>query len=85
MEMELEDLLALIDKESEKKEFLRLGQDYHQARQQPGANRSNSAPNPPPEEILDQIMKQIQWHFRAIRHPMPTRQQVEEMIMEHFK
>jgi hypothetical protein len=88
MEMKFETLLGLIAKESDQEEFLSLGQQYHTARR---AAREANAPNAEPaaasqtEELLDQIMKRIQWHFRAIRHPIPTRQEVGEMIEDHFE
>jgi hypothetical protein len=88
MEMKFENLLALIAKESDQEEFRRLGQQYHTSQQAArAANTSDAEPadDSPLEEILDQIMKRMQWHFRALRHPIPTRQQVREMIKEHFE
>lgn len=74
--MTLEELVRLVAKPDDRTELLQLGRELHRERQA----RSAAA-----DEVLERIMDRIQWHFRAIRAPMPTRQDVEEMISEHFR
>ena len=85
--MQLEDLLQLIGTEAERATFQRRGQRYYQAHQQREACTSAAAPDAEArrEELLDQIMHRLRYYFRAIRHPLPTRQEVAEMIMAYFK
>jgi CHASE3 domain sensor protein len=88
MDMKFENLLGLIAKESDQKEFVRLGQEYvkaHQDTREASDSAGARTAETEREDILDQITKQIQWHFRAVRHPIPTRQELEEMLKEHFK
>ncbi|MCA1624067.1 MAG: hypothetical protein LC778_09765 [Acidobacteria bacterium] len=87
MKTKFGNLLGLIAKDSDRDKFLQLSQQYNESRQarkppEPGGSLAADLQN---EEIIDQLMKQLQWHFRAIRYPMPTRQEIEEMIYEHFK
>jgi hypothetical protein len=77
MNLSFNDLLKLVPKEAERRELNRLGREYAQAAGQPAA-AARTGP------MLDEIMKQIQHHFRAIRHPLPTRAQVEQMMREAF-
>jgi hypothetical protein len=87
MRMKLEDLLKLIGQEADRAEFLGLSEQYHEARQ---AREANEAAGAPPIDagqgaLLEQVMQRLQWHFRAIRHPMPTPEEVDEMIRDYFK
>ena len=87
MSMKLEDLLNLIGQEADRAELLGLSEQYHEARQ---AGKTNDAAGMPTvdarqRELLEQVMQRIHWHFRAIRHPMPTPEEVDEMIRDYFK
>jgi hypothetical protein len=35
-------------------------------------------------ELLDELMQTIQRHFRNARRSMPTREELTEMVKEHF-
>jgi hypothetical protein len=70
-----ESLLRLIPKEADRQKLRDLAREFSLGRQAPGASRG--------EQALDQIMHQIQLHFRAIRHPLPGKQEVEQMLLEH--
>jgi hypothetical protein len=84
--MKLEDLLKLIGQEADREEFLGLSKQYHDARQARGTNEAAGASpiNAGQEALLEQVMQRLQWHFRAIRHPMPTPEEVDEMIRDYF-
>ena len=84
--MKLEDLLKLIGQEADREEFLGLSKQYHDARQARGTNEAAGASpiNAGQGALLEQVMQRLQWHFRAIRHPMPTPEEVDEMIRDYF-
>jgi hypothetical protein len=87
MKIKLGDLLGLIAKESDQEEFLDLSRQFNEAQQARKAKKPAEAlaAESQSKETLDQIMERLRWHFRAIRHPMPTRQELEEIIKEHFE
>ena len=80
--MTLKDLLNLIAKPDDKKEILHLVEQYHNAATMSGRSKSSNslAVDSQRQEALDKIMERLHWHFRAIRHPLPTQQELEEMI-----
>lgn len=80
MKMTLEGLVGLVAAPGDRAELLRLGEQVHREREERGGAAGDASP-----EVLDRIMERIQWHFRAIRAPMPTKEEVEEMIADHFK
>lgn len=82
--MTLKDLLKLIAKSDDKKELLHLVDQYHNAATMSGRIESSdsSSVDSQRQEALDKIMERVQWHFRAIRHPLPTQQELEDMIVE---
>jgi hypothetical protein len=87
MSMKLEDLLNLISQEADRADFLGLCEQYHEARQ---ARQTNEAAGMPTvdarqREVLEDVMQRIHWHFRALRHPMPTSEEVDAMIRDYFK
>ena len=86
MPMKLEDLLKLIGREADREELLGLSEQYHEARQAREMNEAGGAPNVHANqgELLDHIMERIHWHFRALRHPLPTPEEVDEMIRDYF-
>lgn len=81
--MRFEDLLKVIGEKADREEFTRLGREYADERRlaRAGGGGGDEARR---EAALGALMEKVQWHFRAIRHPMPTRQQLEEMLAEHF-
>jgi len=86
MSMELDDLLGLIQKEADRQEFLRVTRSYHavaragDAEASPG-DRMTEAER---DALLDKVMQQLMSHFRPIRHPIPTRDDLKRMIDAHF-
>ena len=82
--MKLENLLMLIAKEEDKKELLELVDQYQNASRRPGLSEStsSSAVDLRRQEAMTRIMERIHWHFRAMRHPLPTQQEIEEMVAE---
>jgi hypothetical protein len=87
MSMKLQDLLNLVGQEADRAELLGLSEQYHAACQ---ARMTNEAAGMPTEDarqraLLEQVMQRIHWHFRAIRHPLPTPEEVDEMIRDYFK
>jgi hypothetical protein len=81
--MTLQDLLKLIAKADDQQELLQLVEQYQRAAQRGGGSESSdsSAIDAQRQEALDKIMERVQWHFRALRHPLPTPQELEEMII----
>jgi hypothetical protein len=81
--MTLQELLKLIAQADDKQELLHLVDQYQRAAQRGGsiASGDSSAVDAQRQEALDKIMERVQWHFRALRHPLPTPQEVEEMLV----
>lgn len=85
MKQVLDELAKVIDQEAERAAFLRLSKQYYAACQAAERRtRSIDQPALQPAALLDQIIDRLDWHFRAIRHPRPTRQEVAAMIMTYF-
>jgi hypothetical protein len=84
MKIKFEDLLKVIGKEDDREEFVRLGQQYAaahkfaQGRAEPQAEAQREA-------ALGQLIARLQEHFKPIRHPIPSRQELEEMAVEYFE
>lgn len=84
--MGLDDLLTLIPKEADRREFLRLTGAYHAAARAGDAEapRGDRVTEAERDALLDEVMQQLMTHFRAIRHPIPTRDDLKRMIATHF-
>ena len=87
MRMTLEDLLKLIGREADREEFLGLSEQYHEARRARETSAVGGAATVDARQgaLLEQVMQRIHWHFRALRHPLPTPEEVDEMIRNYFK
>ena len=87
MKIEYNTLLDLIPREADRKELTQLSQQYHESGQTPeaAAPSERATADSQRSDLLDQILESIQWHFRAMRRPMPTREEVAEMVKEHFQ
>jgi len=46
------------------------------------ADESRVARGPARDAKVDEVLQQIAWGLRAVRHPLPTRDDVERMISE---
>jgi hypothetical protein len=64
-----------VPREADRDELRTLGHRHNEAvlARAPASER---------EAILDEAMARVQEHFRAIRHPLPTRADVEQMLAE---
>lgn len=87
MKIEYNTLLDLIPRESDREELTQLGKQYYdKAQALEAANPTERATTDSQRsDLLDQIMKSIEWHFRAMRRPMPTREEVAEMVKKQFQ
>lgn len=81
--MKLGDVMGLIPQPAEQQKFLELGRQYCDASAGGGAARGGAG-DQRRQELLDRLMEHVHYHFRAVRHPMPTREQLEGMVREHF-
>jgi hypothetical protein len=75
MEWKLETLFDLVPREADRDELRTLGRRHNEAVQ-------SRAPASERDAIIDEAMARVQDHFRAIRHPLPTRADVEQMLNE---
>lgn len=65
MKISMENLLALIPREEDRSRMREFSHRYRTARA---------------DGVLDDVMREIDKHWRAIRRPMPTREEVAEML-----
>ncbi|MDQ3696905.1 MAG: hypothetical protein M3373_02615 [Gemmatimonadota bacterium] len=70
--MEFREVLALVAKEGERRELLEMAARYHES---PVVDRRGG---------MEELMRWVGWHFRALRRPMPTETELEAMIERHF-
>lgn len=61
----MKNLLAMIGREEDRARMGELARRYRAARA---------------EGVIDDVMREIEKHWRAIRKPMPTRDEVREML-----
>lgn len=87
MKIEYSTLLDLIPRELDRNELTRLTKEYYETGQGPEDTdpTERATTDTRQSELLDQILEKIQWHFRAMRRPMPTREEVAEMVKNHFQ
>jgi hypothetical protein len=85
MQMSFSDLLELVPRAADRQELEGLGRTYHAL---PGSAEEPERSSPgggQRQESLDRLMERVQWHFRAIRRPMPSRTDLDLMIRDHFE
>lgn len=82
MKIEYSTLLDLIPREPDRNELTRLTKEYYETGQgsEDADPTERATTDTRQSELLDQILEKIQWHFRAMRRPMPTREEVAEMV-----
>jgi hypothetical protein len=87
VKIEYTTLLDLIHLEPDRDELTRLGKQIFESGQtlETADPSERAAADLHRSELLEQMLQSIQWHFRALRHPMPTREELAEMVNEHFK
>ena len=87
MKINYSTLLNLIPREADRDALNLLVSKYDQSVKAPeSADPSErSTADLARSQLMDQIMEKIQWHFKAMRRPMPTREEVAEMVQDHFE
>lgn len=81
--MSLEELLAVFGSEAEREGFLQLGRRFCDAQRGNGSRTADDAVEGG-ESLLDQLMHRVQVQYRAIRRPLPRREELMKMILDHF-
>jgi hypothetical protein len=86
LKIEYDTLLNLIPRETDRERLSDLGKQLFETEQarETADPATRSAADSQRNELLDQLLERIQWHFRAMRRPMPTREEISEMVKEHF-
>lgn len=67
----LDELLKVMPAEKDREDVRRLAREVRP-----------DARGPAVDLVVDQVMEKIGWGLRAVRHPLPTRQEVERMVRE---
>lgn len=67
----LDDLLKAMPAQEDRDEVRRLAREVRP-----------DARGPAVDQVVDRMMEKIQWGLRAVRHPLPSRQEVERMVRE---
>lgn len=67
----LDDLLKVMPAEKDRDEVRRLAREVRPDARGPAA-----------DQVVDEMMERIRYGLRAVRHPLPTRQEVERMVRE---
>jgi hypothetical protein len=82
--MTFDDILKLI-RDQRNREYVRgIGQRYYDIQVERGRADSTGLESRQ-KKLLNEIMHHIHLQYRAIRRPLPTENDVREMIFEHFK
>ena len=77
--MKFDDILKLIHNQENREELRYLGQRYYDTQRE--TSRADTSGQ---KELLDEIIHRIHLQYRAIRRPLPTQKEVEEMIVNYF-
>jgi hypothetical protein len=87
LKIEYDTLLNLIPRETDREQLSDLSKQLLESEQarETADPAKRSAADSRRSELLDQMLERIQWHFRAMRRPLPTREEIAEMIKEHFQ
>ena len=67
----LDELLKVMPAEKDREDVRRLAREVRP-----------DARGPAVDLVVDQMMERIQYGLRAVRHPLPSRQEVERMVRE---
>ena len=67
----LDELLKVMPAEKDREDVRRLAREVRP-----------DARGPAVDLVVDQVMEKIGWGLRAVRHPLPSRQEVERMVRE---
>jgi hypothetical protein len=84
MKISMDELLRLVGEAEARKDLLRLAREYGRARRGRvrGEASSTTSDVGRETELLDAIMHRVQLAFRAVRRPLPTREEIEEMLRD---
>ena len=80
--MEFTDLLSIIAKDDRRAEFAALGERLHELGSSGEAR--TAATEDERREVLDELRQQLRLHLRAARHPVPSDDELQEMIERYF-
>jgi hypothetical protein len=83
--MQFNDILNLIRNKEEREQLRSLGERYSDMHQQSAASDAASAAIARRKELFDDIMHRIHLRYRAIRRPLPSENEVKQMIIDYFK
>ena len=75
----LSDLLKSIPNEAGQTEVLQLGREVHEA-----GRSTRAAGGVSEQQLLEQMLDRVRWHFRAARYAVPGPEELKRMIDEHF-
>jgi hypothetical protein len=75
VEWRIDDVLGLLPSDGDRQELVSLNKQYRGAVQARAGQDEREA-------LLDQIEQRLQWHFRALRHPLPTRAELEQLALQ---
>jgi len=67
MKISMTNLLALIPREEDRERLREFSQRYRAARA---------------DGVIDDVLRELEKHWRAMRRPMPTRDEVRQMLDE---
>lgn len=86
MKIDYDSLLDLMPQETDREKLSNLSKELFETeliRDAAETARSSEAESRR-NELLDQLTQTIQRHFRSARRSMPTREEITEMVKEHF-
>ena len=87
MKINYDTLIKLIPRETDREQLSELSKQLFESEQarESADPAKRSAADSRRTELLDQLLQTIQWHFRAMRRPLPTHEEIAEMVNEHFQ
>jgi len=77
----LSELVSAIPDQSGRDEVLKLAQQLHDV----GRNARMSDPSDERRRLADKTLEQIRWQFRAARYAIPSSEELQRMVDEHFR
>jgi hypothetical protein len=86
VKIEYSTLLDLMPGDEDRLELNRLSKEYYESGQTASASpNERGLLESKRSQLLDELLEKIQWHMRAMRHPMPNREELAEMVKERFE
>ena len=87
MKIDYDTLLGFIPRDADREKLSGLSKQLFESElaRESAEPTERSAADSRRAALLDQLTETIQWHFRAARRPMPTHEEISEMVKEHFQ